>query len=135
MMIDRFFMPLPAKPKCRQKGSPHFARLVSPPGFPSAQSRKMSKANERRLIFLLVPWAVAACLGLAAAQMAKLYLALRAENIALRDQAELADIERKSADNQLEAERILAARELADARSALTQANEQIRELGRPSQP
>jgi hypothetical protein len=89
----------------------------------------MSNVEQRRPMPPLVPWVAAACLALAAGQMARLYVAVRAENIALRDQAALADVERKSADNQLEAERILAARELADARAALAKANGQIKEL------
>jgi hypothetical protein len=80
---------------------------------------------------VLVPWAVAACLALALAQAARLTLVLRSRNALLEDQANLADLELKSSRNQAEAERIIAARELSDTRTALAASNDRIDELGR----
>jgi hypothetical protein len=63
----------------------------------------------------LIPWAVAACFAFAAAWLGRLYLASRLETEGLRTQQALADVALKSADQQLEAERILARAQLAQA--------------------
>jgi anti-sigma-K factor RskA len=78
-----------------------------------------SSSRTFRLIPILVPWAVAACLALAVAQTARLYLVASSETAALREQGALADIELRTVRNQLEAERIVGGRELLDVRSAL----------------
>jgi len=62
----------------------------------------------------LIPWVLVACLALVAALATRLYVAARAEAASERLQASLADLESRSARNQLEAERILDARQLKD---------------------
>lgn len=66
----------------------------------------------------LIPWAVAACFALAAAWLGRLHLASRLEAEGLRTQQALAEVALKSADQQLEAERILARAQLAQAELA-----------------
>jgi hypothetical protein len=70
----------------------------------------------------LVPWAVAICFGFATAWLADLYVTSRAENALLRDQLSLAELELQHIQNQLEAERIVNRRELADALGKTQQA-------------
>jgi anti-sigma-K factor RskA len=61
-----------------------------------------------------VPWAIAACLALTSAWLTQLYFTQKSESIAQHEEAALAQMERQSMQNQLEAERILASRQLAD---------------------
>ena len=63
----------------------------------------------------LLPWILAVCFGLAAIWLAKLYMSDRVENALLRDQLRLAEMESQAIHNQLEAERIVERRQLADA--------------------
>ena len=66
----------------------------------------------------LVPWAFVALLAIVCAWLIQLCLALRAENVLLRQQEALTQIELRSARQHLEAERILsqhAARQKASA--------------------
>jgi hypothetical protein len=79
---------------------------------------------------ILAPWILAGCLALAAAQAARLYLAARAEAVAERQRASLADLELRSMRNQLEAERILSRREIADLKDELERQTIRIREFG-----
>ena len=65
--------------------------------------------------FSVFPWAVAAALTLSAAWLGQLYLAAQAEARLLRDTTTLAEISRKSTQQQLEAERILTRRRLLDS--------------------
>jgi len=88
-------------------------------------------ARETRAARSLFPWAVAACLGLGVAEMTALYIGGRAENASLLEQERMADVELRSEHNQIEAERILAARELADVRGELTVSAGRIGELMR----
>lgn len=66
-------------------------------------------------IFGWLPWLAALVLAVAAGWLAQLYLGARAEMISLREQAELSDIAASSLRQELQAERIVAARRLADA--------------------
>jgi hypothetical protein len=61
-----------------------------------------------------IPWALAACLALTAAWLAQLYFTQKSESIALHEEAALAQMEMQSVQNQLEAEHIIAGRQLAD---------------------
>lgn len=89
-----------------------------------------STAAPRNLLFfspaVLIPWAIAAGLCIGCFWLAQLYIQTRAANSVLEDQQRIAEIEITSARNQLEAERILANRQLADATKELTQMNQQI---------
>ena len=55
----------------------------------------------------LIPWAFVALLVIVCAWLVQLCLALRAENVLLRQQQALTDIELRSTRQHLEAERIL----------------------------
>ncbi|MEY4940615.1 MAG: hypothetical protein RIQ93_2350 [Verrucomicrobiota bacterium] len=60
------------------------------------------------------PWALAACLTLTSAWLARLYLTTHSENILLQERSELAGVARQSAVQRLEAERILARQQIQD---------------------
>jgi anti-sigma-K factor RskA len=75
---------------------------------------------------VIIPWMMAACLAIACIWLSQLYLQSRASTSVLQDQSALAQIEVESAKNTLEAERILANRQLADATVELTQLNQQL---------
>lgn len=64
-----------------------------------------------------VPWLLVATLGVLCLWLAQLYLTVQAENALLRDHQRLTELELRSAQQHAEAERILAARELADLRA------------------
>jgi anti-sigma-K factor RskA len=74
----------------------------------------------------LIPWAAAAGFALLAGWLGQMYFAGRTESALLRDQQALADLALKSAHNQIEAERILARRQLSDLNQQITAANEKI---------
>ncbi len=74
------------------------------------------------------PWAMAACFALAAAWMARLYLVQRAQSITLREEAEFAHIESQSVKNQLQAERLLTDRQVADLQQMM-KANDDLAQL------
>ncbi len=73
-----------------------------------------------------VPWAVAACFALLAAWLGQLYFTGRTETQLLRAQQTLADVALKSARNELEAEQLLAQRQLADLDRQLSTTTEKI---------
>ncbi|HTQ31088.1 MAG TPA: anti-sigma factor [Opitutaceae bacterium] len=75
-----------------------------------------------------LPWAAAAAFALAAVWLGQLYFAQKTESIALRDEAELARLETQGAKNQIEAERLLARKQLADLAQQL-QANDDLARL------
>lgn len=66
-----------------------------------------------------LPWAVAIGFAFVSIWMAQLYLGQRAETLASNEDAELAHADAQSAKNQLEAERLLSGRQLADLRQQL----------------
>lgn len=76
-----------------------------------------------------LPWAVAACLALACAGIGQLYVSTRTQSALLRDQAALAELELRSAHQQIEAERLLAQRQLTDAATQLTERERQLAAL------
>ena len=63
----------------------------------------------------LLPWILAVCFGLAAIWLAELYASGRIENALLNDRLRLAEMETQAIRNQMEAERIVERRQLADA--------------------
>jgi hypothetical protein len=65
-----------------------------------------------------LPWATAACLGALAACMGELWIIEKARTQLVRDENLLSQASLKAAQNQLEAERILSARELGQLQAA-----------------
>ncbi|HEX3729105.1 MAG TPA: anti-sigma factor [Opitutaceae bacterium] len=107
----------------------HAAPPATPP--PALRARVLASAAgqpaARVLSFpALIPWALAASLAVAATGASSLYLSKRSENTLLRGQQRLAQIEVASVRNQLEADRIVHQRELADARQGLAAAGRQL---------
>jgi len=80
---------------------------------------------------ILLPWAAAACLALAAAWSGRLYWSARSEAALLRDQQRLAGLELRSTRNQLEAERIVSRQQLAETRLQLAEVDRQLADSGR----
>lgn len=78
----------------------------------------------------LLPWAAAACFALTAAWLGQLYLSARSEVGLLRDTQALSDLSLKSTLNQLEAERILARRQIADSEKLLVETRGQLATAG-----
>jgi len=78
-------------------------------------------------IWRLLPWAAAACLTLVSIWLGQRYAATRAEVAALRSRDEMAAISLQSAQQQLEAERIIAQRRAESADAQLATLN---RDLG-----
>lgn len=79
----------------------------------------------------LAPWALAACFAAAAFGLGALYWSTHTENAILRQQQKLAELELRGARDQLEGERILRRREVADARKEADLAQEQMITLQR----
>lgn len=76
-----------------------------------------------------LPWAIAACLALVSAGVGQLYLSSRAQSALLQDQAALAELELRGARQLLEAERLLAQRQLSDATEQLANRERQLATL------
>src|SRR4051794_39717939 len=74
----------------------------------------------------VIPWAAAACFALGAAWLGQRYLVIQSEALALRDRQAPTEISLVSTRQQLEAERILAQRQLQDSTQQLTAANSQL---------
>jgi anti-sigma-K factor RskA len=109
------------------------AAQVSPPT--ELKARILAKIDETglppdKLVFfrpaVLIPWLIAAGFAIGCFWLGQLHIQTRAGNAVLQDQNSLAQIEIASARNQLEAERILSNRQLADATHELTQLNQQV---------
>lgn len=77
-------------------------------------------------IWNFLPWAVAACFAIGAAWLGQRYIVSQNEVAILRDRNALTDITVKTAEQQLEAERILNQRRLSDLRQELTTASTQL---------
>jgi anti-sigma-K factor RskA len=75
---------------------------------------------------VIIPWAMAAGFAIGCVWLGQLYDHARTENAILQDQHRLAEVEITSGRNQLEAERILASRQVTDATQQLTQLNQQL---------
>ena len=84
----------------------------SPPRPPESPAVSTSPFRPPRWL----PWIVAVALAVGCAWLGQLYLVTRAQNALLSDQQTLADFERRTVQNQLEAERIIARHELAGLR-------------------
>lgn len=74
----------------------------------------------------ILPWAAAACFALTAAWFGQLYLSARSEAGLLRDTQALTELSLKSAQTQLEAERILARRQYADQEKLVVETRAQV---------
>jgi anti-sigma-K factor RskA len=116
------------------------APQMSPP--PALKARLLDELDRRtapaevaadRLVpFVLpawVPWTAAAAFAVIAGWLGQIYLAERAENLRLRDEASVASFELRTARNQLEASALLARRELSDAKQDLAARDEKIAAL------
>jgi anti-sigma-K factor RskA len=77
-------------------------------------------------IWNVVPWAAAACFAIGAAWLGQRYIASQSEVVALRDRNALVDIAVKTAEQQLEAERIITRRQFTDLQQQLSAANTQL---------
>ena len=77
--------------------------------------------NSKPSFFSLAGWAVAACLALTSAWLGQNYLNAQRLSQTLREQQALADLTLRSTQNHLEAERLIAQRELADATARATE--------------
>jgi cell division protein FtsB len=86
---------------------------------PSQPTRPRTGRGPRSWSAILLPWLLALILGLAAGLATRLYLAARAEVAFEQMQANLADLELRSARDQLEAETLLERREVADLKKEL----------------
>lgn len=95
----------------------------------SANGEPTAKPPASLLTFWL-PLAAAAGFALVAVWFAQLHLVSRSENSLLHEQLALADASLRSARNQLEAERLLANRQLNDATQAIASLDRQLREQG-----
>ena len=98
---------------------------VEPPAALKERVLRSAVPPKAALLFpfpVAIAWAAAACFALTAAWLGQHYLNARSANLVLRDQQALADLELRSARNELEAERIVNRRELSDARTDLADA-------------
>lgn len=95
----------------------------------SANGEPTAKPPASLLTFWL-PLSAAAGFALVAVWFAQLHLVSRSENSLLHEQLALADASLRSARNQLEAERLLANRQLNDATQAIASLDRQLREQG-----
>jgi len=106
-------------------------RTAGQPGREAARDG-LTSAHARRAPVLpfpsLIPWAVAACLAVAALWTTRLAWTLRSENAVMSDQQKLAEIDLRTLRNGMEAERIVRQRQLEDAQQALADASRQVNE-------
>lgn len=73
----------------------------------------------------LIPWAVAACLAIAALWAGRQSMNLRSENAVMRDQQRLAQVDLTLLRTQMEAERVVRKRQYEDAQRQLAEATRQ----------
>lgn len=90
-----------------------------------------AKSNKVVAFPTWIPWAVAACFALAVAWSGQLLLTSRSEAEALRNERTLADAAVKNAQNQLEAERIIARQQLASINNQVTDSTRQLADARR----
>ncbi len=76
-----------------------------------------------------LPWAIAASLALVCAGIGQLYLSSRAQSALLQDQSALAELELRGARQLLEAERLLAQRQISDISEQLANRERQLATL------
>ena len=77
-----------------------------------------------------LPWAAAAGLAITCAWLGQLYVGSRFEAATLRDEQAVADFQLHSARNQLEAERLIAGRQLSSMTEQLAALDRQLKEEG-----
>jgi anti-sigma-K factor RskA len=77
-------------------------------------------------IWSVVPWLAAACFAMGAAWLGMRFITSQSEVAALRERNALVDIAVKTAEQQLEAERIITRRQLADANTQLGNTRAQL---------
>jgi anti-sigma-K factor RskA len=95
-----------------------------------ADSKKADRPQGRVFAFpALIPWAIAACFAVVAAWSGERYVAARSENLLLRDEQKLADLELQRVRNQIAEERIVSQREIADSRRQLDDSGRQLADL------
>jgi anti-sigma-K factor RskA len=104
---------------------------LRPAPVPPPHSAEITSFPSWRSWLVAVSLATAAGLAFATTWLGERYLAARSENDLLRQQAALADVALRGVRNQLAAERLVAGRELADARAGLSEAGRQIAALNR----
>jgi anti-sigma-K factor RskA len=101
------------------------ARILLSIGHP----QEVAKPRARLIPFpVVIPWALAACLAAVAAWSGERYMTVRSEYGLLSDQQKLADLELQRVHNQMEEERIVYQRELADNRQQLTAMSDKLAE-------
>lgn len=106
---------------------------------PELKARVMGRLSHRaaspelprgQLLFfrpaVLIPWTIAAGLAIGCFWLGQLYVSSRAGNTILAEQNTLAEISATSSRQQMEAERIIANRQLADATEQLSDLNQQV---------
>lgn len=87
---------------------------ATPPAPSAAGTPAGSEPAAQTPLLAWLPWVAAGGLALLAGFLAQAYFAARTEMVSLREQSALAQVRNRSLDQQLEAERILAARRIAD---------------------
>ena len=97
---------------------------AAPKKSPAATPDNVIRPSFR--IWNIVPWAAAACFAICAALLGTRYIASQSEIAALRDRNALVDIAVKTAEQQLEAERIITRRRLTDMQEQLAGVNMQL---------
>jgi anti-sigma-K factor RskA len=92
---------------------------AQPRGSASAAPNRSTPDNVVRVNFTSwLGWAAAACLAVTAAYFANQYVDTRGELVALRNDVEMTRVESQTLRQQLEAERILASRQITDLQKA-----------------
>jgi anti-sigma-K factor RskA len=94
------------------------ASIAAAPGPAPVPSKKSSAEVVSFAVPTWISWAAAACFALAAAYLTTRYLALRSETVILRESEAIARLDAQSARQQLEAERIVSGRRIADLQQA-----------------
>lgn len=98
-----------------------------------AASERTGESNVIRpdsSLWRMVPWAIAACLTLVSAWLGQRYASTRAELATLRSREELVAVSLQSAQQQLEAERILSQRRAKDAEQRVAQLTNELKSQG-----
>lgn len=109
----------PPPPELRQ-------RVLASAAATSASVKPDNVIRPSAKIWHIVPWAVAACLAFGLAWLGVRQMTSESEIAALRDRNALVDIAVKSAEQQLEAERIINGKRLGDLQQQLAGANTQL---------
>ena len=115
----------------------HIAPTAEPPAalrhrvLASVEQSKVEKSKSKITAFpALLPWLAAACFAVTAAWVGLLYVGSRSEAVLLREQQAIADLALKSVRTQLATERLLAGRQLDDARTQIADLGQQLKTQG-----